>query len=128
VDAPLILLADDEESVRSYVSAILDRAGYRLLQARDGVEALELARAHGPIDLVLTDVRMPRMDGIALANAILGETPAVPVIYISGYPLPMAEEDSHACVALAKPFTRQALLDAIGKCLQKTRNAGGSDC
>lgn len=124
--APLILLADDEESVRSYVSAILDRAGYRLLEARDGVEALALAREHGPVDLVLTDVRMPRMDGVALAKAILGETPSVPVIYISGFPLPIPKEDRQACMALAKPFTRQALLDAVVKCLRKPCNSGGS--
>lgn len=122
-----ILVADDEASVRIYVGTILRREGFQLLEAVDGMDALEQAHQRGPVDLLLTDVRMPRMDGLALARAIVEEHPKTPVIFISGYPfdLETAERPAGECTSLAKPFTRRALLDAVTKCLD-VRHAGGS--
>lgn len=124
---PTILVVDDEPAVRSYVGNILRREGYQLVEAVDGVDAMERAHQAPRVDLVVTDIRMPRMDGIALARAITEYRPHTPILYISGYPF-----DSEAtgqpegiCASLAKPFTRRALLDAVAKCLPAPA-AGGN--
>jgi two-component system, cell cycle sensor histidine kinase and response regulator CckA len=116
---PTILIVDDEEAVRSFAGTILRREGFHLVEAVDGVDALEKARQEGPIDLLLTDVRMPRMDGVALARALGSTNPTTPVIYISGYPFDSETmyRPAAQCTSLSKPFTRRALLDAVRKCL-----------
>jgi two-component system cell cycle sensor histidine kinase/response regulator CckA len=128
--AETILVADDEPTVRTFVGGILRRAGFQTLEAADGAEALEQVKQKGPVDLLLTDVRMPRMDGVALARSITEMYPETPIIYISGYPFDVEEERSrHAqrpCAFLTKPFTRKDLLDAVQKCLPKPRGAAGN--
>jgi two-component system chemotaxis response regulator CheY len=108
------------------VRTILHRAGFGLVEAVDGIDALEKARLHAPIDLLLTDIRMPRMDGIALARALVEARPMMPVIYTSGYPFELEEMSNTTgrCASLQKPFTRQALLDAVRQCLPAA-GAGG---
>ena len=127
-DPRTILVVDDEEAVRSFAAVILRREGFHLLEAVDGIDALDKAERQGPIDLLLTDIRMPRMDGIALARAIGKSHPETPVIYISGYPFGSdpANSASGYCVCLPKPFTRRALVDAVRKCLPAAGAAG--DC
>ena len=114
-----ILLVDDEAAVRSFVGAILRRENFHVLEAGDGIEALELAQRAGPIDLLVTDVRMPRMDGIALSRAFYDVHPDTPVLFISGYPLDLdtVPRPAGTCCYLPKPFTRQALMDAVIQCL-----------
>lgn len=81
-----ILVVEDEPIVRRVVTKALARAGYRVLEAGDGVEALSLAASHdGPIDLALTDVVMPRMNGRDMARQLLLARPSVRVLYMSGY-------------------------------------------
>src|SRR5439155_12121267 len=77
-----ILLAEDEPMVRAFVVRILERYGYTVLAAQDGVLALEMAVAHAPerIDLVVTDVIMPRMSGPALIERMRALWPAVPAL------------------------------------------------
>ncbi len=81
----VILLAEDEEGVRRLVQHVLESRGYTVLTARDGVEALEVYQQHQPIDLLLTDVIMPRMDGSQLADELLHRQPGVKVLFMSGY-------------------------------------------
>lgn len=82
----LILLAEDEDSVRKVAKEALERRGYRVLAAADGPSALALARAcEEPIDLLLTDVVMPGMNGRELAEALLAERPDTRVLFASGY-------------------------------------------
>ena len=119
---PTILVADDEETVRSYIRNILTRRGYRLIEAQDGVDALEkLGHSPSPVALVLTDVRMPRMGGIALADAVFESSPRTPVVYISGYPLDLETEKKRhpqtACAYLPKPFTPKVLVETVERCL-----------
>jgi two-component system, cell cycle sensor histidine kinase and response regulator CckA len=81
-----ILLVEDDDAVRRVVHAVLVRAGYRVLGAASGDDALALSEGHpGPIDLLLTDVVMPRMSGKQLAERLLERRPGLPVLYVSGY-------------------------------------------
>ena len=121
-----ILVAEDEPLVRAIVVKILVRAGYHVLQAGDGVEALELARQHASsIRLLITDVVMPRLGGRALANQLSSEGRDVPVVFMSGY-----TDDSvvHQSVLdgsvdfLQKPFTSQGLLERVRRALGQPRS------
>jgi two-component system cell cycle sensor histidine kinase/response regulator CckA len=81
----VVLLADDELVVRSLAQSILTRAGYRVLNAVDGEHALEVSRGYpGPIDMLLTDVRMPKMNGLDLSAHIAKERPGIKILFMSG--------------------------------------------
>ena len=83
--AGVVLVAEDEVVVRNIVCLLLDHEGYQVLSAADGKEALELAREYrGTIDLLLSDVKMPRMDGISLAEHVINERPGIRVLLMSG--------------------------------------------
>lgn len=112
-----ILVVDDEEMVRRVATRMLSLHGFAVIEAANGVEALEvLARDAGRVGLVLTDVAMPVLDGCALGEAIAREWPHLPVIYMSGY-----SEDERLVAGvvatdvpfLAKPFTADALLRRV---------------
>jgi two-component system cell cycle sensor histidine kinase/response regulator CckA len=82
-----ILLVEDQGDVRDYVRDVLEAQGYTVLLAKEGAEALEIARTHaGRIHLLLTDVVMPGMSGRELAERLVGARPDVAVLYMSGYP------------------------------------------
>src|SRR5450432_2824420 len=82
-----VLLVDDDPRVRKWIHEELEKLGYDLLEAGDGAEALVIAEYHrGPIDIVVTDVMMPRVDGPELVKALVALRPDVKVLYISGYP------------------------------------------
>ena len=80
-----ILVVDDEPRIRSLVKSVLGRRRHRILEASDGVEAVAVFERKGvKIDLILTDIVMPRMDGIELAERASSQAPKVRVIYMSG--------------------------------------------
>ncbi|HEY9229258.1 MAG TPA: response regulator, partial [Gemmatimonadaceae bacterium] len=84
--AETILLAEDDEANRRVAQRILEQAGYRVLTAKNGADALEVAADHdGPIHLLITDVLMPVVNGPQLAQALRVKQPNVPVLYLSGY-------------------------------------------
>jgi len=112
--APTILVVDDEPQVRRLASRALEQAGYRVIQATDGLEALGLFTDDAGIDLLVTDVRMPHTDGIVLAAALRRRYPHVPVLFISGFPRgtePAPEP------FLAKPFEMQTLCERVAELL-----------
>jgi len=77
---------EDETAVRRMAARALAGQGYTVLEAEDGAEALELlARTTGPVDLVLTDVVMPRLNGRELGERLAAERPELPVLFMSGY-------------------------------------------
>jgi CheY-like chemotaxis protein len=81
-----ILLAEDEEGVRELAREILEEAGYEVLAAPSGVEAVRLAETHpGPIHLLLTDVVMPGMSGPDVARRVRALRPELAILYMSGY-------------------------------------------
>ncbi|HEX6600750.1 MAG TPA: PAS domain S-box protein [Gemmatimonadaceae bacterium] len=104
-----ILLAEDDDAVRAIARETLERAGYRVLAAADGSQALALAGAHdGPIDLLLTDVIMPGMNGRELAATLTRRRPGLRVLYASGYTDNMLEGQgalAPGVTLLDKPFT-----------------------
>jgi CheY-like chemotaxis protein len=107
-----ILVVEDEESLRTLTRTILERNGYKVLEAGSGKEAIEIAQRHsGSIDLLLTDMVMPGMNGHEVARGVAAARPGVKVIYMSGYTEfsdngPAQSED----ILLPKPVTREALL------------------
>jgi PAS domain S-box-containing protein len=81
-----ILFAEDEESIRKFTSTFLTRLGYRVLCAADGIEAIDIAKAHaGEIDLLVTDIVMPHMGGQELAETLRRSLPKLKILFISGY-------------------------------------------
>jgi two-component system, cell cycle sensor histidine kinase and response regulator CckA len=120
--SPTILLVDDEDLVRAAARRVLAATGYVVLEAFDAADALDVVRRHdGPIDLLLTDLVMPRMDGRALATLLLADRPDLPVVYTSGYSdhaIRSLPADSPEDVQFVhKPFTEDALLAAVGTAL-----------
>ena len=81
-----VLLADDDEAIRRIAGIVLESSGYTVLAAQDGDEALQIGRAHpGPIDLLVTNVVMPKMSGRQLAESLAPVHPQMRVLYLSGY-------------------------------------------
>jgi PAS domain S-box-containing protein len=109
-----ILLVEDEDALRQVTSRVLTRAGYEVLAAAGGDQALGIARNHpGPIDLLLTDVMMPDMFGNEVADRIQAIRPGTPVLFMSGYAQPVLTENGtlqDGVVIIEKPFTSQELL------------------
>jgi two-component system cell cycle response regulator CpdR len=116
-----ILIAEDEEGLRSLVARALVQDGHAVVTANDGAEALDvLTREQGAFELLLTDIRMPIMDGIALALAAARDHPQVAILLMTGY----ADQRERATGldalihdVIAKPFSlvtiRNAVRDAI---------------
>jgi PAS domain S-box-containing protein len=120
-----ILLVEDEEVVRQIVQKILEKSGYEVLAAGDGSEALTICdRYPGPIHLLLTDLAMPGLSGLELANLLAGERPEVKVIFMSGYSenliLNQAGWDQ-PIVFLQKPFEARMLTHKIRELLDSRR-------
>jgi CheY-like chemotaxis protein len=118
-----ILLVEDEEAVRGLACRILERQGYRVIPAEHGRDAMEIAtREAGQIDLVLTDVVMPGMNGRGLVERLAGIRPAIKSLYMSGY----TDDDiirrgfiEPSKSFLQKPFTSEALLQTVRKVLDE---------
>ncbi|HWZ92911.1 MAG TPA: ATP-binding protein, partial [Polyangiaceae bacterium] len=116
-----VLVVEDDASVRTLVMNVLARNGYRVLSAQNGVEALALARTEsGRIDLLLSDVIMPGMNGRALRDALLVLYPGLRVLFMSGYTgdvlTGLGELDQDVLV-VGKPFTPDILLQGVQKVL-----------
>jgi len=117
-----IILVEDEALVREITARVLGRAGYTVLEAQDGEEALQMVRRHaGHIDLVITDVVMARLGGLELARRVAGEQPGLPILLMSGYNSEEMPADDPTISFLQKPFTPNALLQTVSALLA---NAG----
>lgn len=117
----VILAVDDSASLRQMVRFTLEGAGYKVVQAADGVEALEFARG-STVDLVLTDVNMPRMDGITLVRELRGLntykfTPMLVLTTESGQDTKQRGKQAGATGWIVKPFSPEQLLSTIARVL-----------
>ena len=117
-----ILVAEDEPVVRDLILTTLRRAGYTVLTAADGRKAMELIDAdRDRIDLLVSDVVMPHIGGLELAELVRASRPALPIILISGYSEDLLSADSgrEGVTVLAKPFTAQRLTELVGDTLAR---------
>ncbi len=112
-----VLLAEDEEIVRAFAATALERAGYRVLTASRGVEALQLCEeAATGVDVLVSDIVMPGMGGRELAERILARSPATGIVLVSGYTDEPADRDlegGQVPAFLQKPFSVPALIEAV---------------
>jgi two-component system cell cycle sensor histidine kinase/response regulator CckA len=114
---PTVLLVEDEDPLRSAIGRLLQNEGYTVLEAQNGARALELltgTEAAG-VKLVLTDLRMPVMDGRQLAAALSRVRPSLPIIFMSGFTAQLMDMRlvSPHFAFLAKPFRNEDLLVTI---------------
>ncbi len=120
-----ILVVDDEGAVRRFALRVLEREGYRVVEARDGIEAVELIRQGHQFDAVVSDIVMPRMNGVELMQALSTTAPDLPVILMSGYATgALAELGINApCAILPKPFPADRLLQEVRRCTRRRESA-----
>lgn len=116
-----VLLAEDEAEVRALACEFLTSAGYRVLTAEDGERALQIAEHDNTIDILVTDVVMPRMRGPELAKRLMRLRPGLKVVYVSGYLEPDGTDGDFLREAsfLNKPFSREMLVNQVGEALRK---------
>ena len=114
--AETLIVVEDDDSVRVMLERSLRALGYRVLSARNGIEALGVARRHtGTLHLVITDVVMPEMGGRELIEKLRLERPKIPVLFISGYP--DGPTDDIEANTLPKPFTPAVLARRVRQLL-----------
>ena len=117
-----ILVVDDEPGVRLVIRRMLDEQGYQVHEAGDGLQALEMVRAAPDLlDLVVSDLAMPRLNGIQLVQVLSVESPEIPFVLISGYAAPELERFGIVapCGMLAKPLVEDVFLAEVKRCLRQ---------
>lgn len=122
-----ILVVDDEPDLVANCERLLRRVGHASLRAHTGPDAMALIDREKP-DLVVTDLRLPVADGLAVARHARGHVPPIPVILITAYDSPQARSaarESGAGVYLAKPFSNAAFLEAVLRVLPPGSADGG---
>ena len=115
-----VLVVDDEPTVRRFAARVLEDEWYVVQEARDGAEALALMQSGtAVVDCVVSDVVMPRLNGVELLQALSVRHPGLPVILMSAYgALELAERGiASACAVLSKPFNPDLLLGEVRRCL-----------
>jgi DNA-binding NtrC family response regulator len=120
-----VLLVDDEAVIRNVGRAILQRQGYQVLLAEDGLEAVEVyRRERGRIQLVILDLTMPRMSGLDTLRHLVQLDPAAAVLLSSGYSLEQVPEVGTEGVLgfVNKPYRPQDLIDAVHSALDKLKS------
>ena len=123
----VILVVDDNPEVLRCCTSILGSAGFRVQVAGDGEEGLECFHRHrGELCLILTDIVMPKMNGLELALAICTIDPAVPILLISGYSDAVLEEDGRKTFPfIRKPFLASGLIQKVHEVLGAPRTKVG---
>jgi CheY-like chemotaxis protein len=121
-----ILLVEDERGIRKLIRIALERHGYTVLEAASGEQALGSAREHqGGIHLLLSDIVMPGMSGVDLAQHLIVERPALKVMHMSGFAVAAhAGKLSPNVTFLQKPFTVEALTRQVRRCLDSGASGG----
>lgn len=121
-----ILVAEDEDMLRELAHEFLASAGYMVLEAGNGEQAIEISELHqGPIHLLMTDAVMPRMSGRELAQHMQGQRPGIKVLYVSGYTDDAVFRNGllePGTAFLQKPFTRETLLLKLREMLQDEKS------
>ena len=114
----VILLAEDEMLVRLMANDMLTGADYRVVEARDGHEALSILSEQNAVRAVFTDVNMPHVDGLALAKIVRERWPHIGVVITSGRPLPSGVPDGARFIS--KPYTDEDMLQELKAVITET--------
>jgi two-component system cell cycle sensor histidine kinase/response regulator CckA len=107
-----VLLVEDEPAFRTLLALTLKQDGYHVIEAADGREAVVAAQKAVHVDLVVTDIRMPLMDGITMMRRLRRVQPDVPVLFVTGFPSDVKTPAPNSRV-LEKPFVRDDLMRAV---------------
>lgn len=116
-----ILLAEDDDSMRSFLAAVLERAGHKVTAKGNGLEALQELEGAEHFDLLLTDIVMPGMDGIELSQLAAKKRPEIKIMFITGFAaVAMSERNSinENARILSKPFHLNDLVKQVEKLLE----------
>ena len=124
-----ILLAEDEEALRALTARALTDSGHEVVTAVDGAEALDIAmREQGAFDLLLTDIKMPLMDGIALALSVARDHPTIIILLMTAY-ADQRERASNLDAlihdVILKPFTLAEIKSAVNDALAARKQRAG---
>jgi len=114
-DTPSVLIADDSDAWRDAVGEVLDREGFRTLEAADGAEAVEIVRCER-LDVVLIDFHMPRLDGLQALRIIRRERRRLPSVLMTAHPMDVPPEEVRAlriATVLAKPADRRVIVTTV---------------
>ena len=123
---PVILLVEDDESIREFYARSLGQADYQVLEAGDGLEGLALFQSQ-KVDLVLSDIRMPKMDGLELLAKIRQTGSQVPIILCSAFYVNLEHDLTNSDVkvdrVIDKPFKVKDMIEAIDEQLRRNKLA-----
>jgi len=120
-----ILVVEDEPASLECISHFLRKQGYAVREARDGAEAIELID-NSQFDLVLSDIRMPRVDGVALATNILSRVPTIPIILMTAVPFELTRSLGYNVPCLSKPILLDELRTSIQTALARGETLSGA--
>jgi CheY-like chemotaxis protein len=124
---PRVLIADDEDSMRSLVARAVAMDGHETVTAEDGAEALDiLTREEGAFDLLLTDIKMPVMDGIALALTVARDFPDLTVLLMTGFADQRERASNLSAIVhdvVTKPFSVSDIRAAVNDALASRKGA-----
>jgi len=118
---PRVLIADDEDAIRTLVSRMLSRAGFDPVEATDGQQAIERLDA-GTFDAVVLDVMMPRVDGFGVVEHLISTQPRMmeKTVVMTAFPKTAAKERlHHLCCILSKPFDMDELIQVVRDCARR---------
>jgi CheY-like chemotaxis protein len=120
-----ILVVEDEPASLECIGHFLCKQGYQVTEARDGAEAIELID-NSHFDLVLSDIRMPRVDGVALATNILSRVPTIPIILMTAVPFELTRSLGYNLPCLSKPILLDELLTNVQTALARRETLPGA--
>lgn len=116
-----VLVVDDEPAIRRFAARVLREEGFGVHEAADGAEALELVRdGSDGLGVVLSDIVMPRLNGVQLLQSLSTIRPDLPVILMSGYGMAQLAERgiTSPCGVLSKPFSSENLVAEVRRCMR----------
>jgi two-component system cell cycle sensor histidine kinase/response regulator CckA len=120
-----VLLVEDEDAVRSFAARALTTRGYKVLEASSGAHALEVMNEHqADVDIVVSDVVMPEMDGPTMLKHLRKTNPNLKIIFMSGYAEDafrngLSEDDASTFAFLPKPFSLKVLAEKVKDILEE---------
>lgn len=119
---PTVLVVDDDEGVRNLTARVLKLAGYEVVVTANGQEALAVLTPGSRVDVVITDVRMPYMNGYDFAARLVSDFPHLPILFMSGFDIHLGSIALPGPV-LAKPFRPEQLTNCLKQLLERPRRS-----